>query len=63
LSIKRRLYIFAASEQDAVDPVEDRVDSLLSSEWGNDDWYDACTFKSGDVCVVESYTMWAVLKI
>jgi hypothetical protein len=63
LSIERRLYIFAACEQYAVDPVEYRVDCLLSSKRRHNDWYEACTFKCSDVCVVESYPMWTVLKI
>jgi hypothetical protein len=57
LSIKRRLYIFAAGEQDPVDARENFRDCVSAGKRGNYKWYEPCTFQRGDVSGVQSYAM------
>jgi hypothetical protein len=57
LSVKRRFYIFAAGEKDAVHPGQDFGDCVSAGERRNDEWYEPCTFKSFHVGAVESYAM------
>jgi hypothetical protein len=44
LSIKRRLYIFAAGQEYAICAGDDSVDCIFVGERGYDDWYDPCYF-------------------
>ena len=57
LSVKRRFYIFAACEKNAVYPGENSGDCVIAGERRYDKWYEACTFKRFHVRAVESYTM------
>ena len=57
LSIQRRLYIFAACEKQSVDTGENLVDGIVAGKRWDDEWYQSCTFKCGDVCAVESHAM------
>jgi hypothetical protein len=42
LSIKIRIDIFAAGENDRVDGIDDAPRGCRVGEWWNDDWYEAC---------------------
>ena len=57
LSIQKRLYIFAAGEQQSVHPGKNCVDCIVTRKRRNDEWYQSCTFKCGNVGTVESHTM------
>ena len=57
LSIERRLYIFAAGEEQTIHARENGFNGIVTGKRRNDEWYQSCTFECSDVCAVESHTM------
>jgi hypothetical protein len=57
LSIQRRLYIFAAGEEQPVNAGEDRANGTVAGKRWHDEWYQSCTFECSDVGAVEPDAM------
>ena len=57
LSIQRRLYIFAAGEQQSVHAGKNRVNAFITRQRRDNDWYEACTLECIHVRIVEPDAM------
>lgn len=57
LSVKCRIDIFTAGEDETVDDGHDAARGVGAGKRRNDDWYEPCYFQSGDIGSVEPNAM------
>jgi hypothetical protein len=49
LTVASRIDVFAASQHEARDGIENRRRGVSVREWGDDQWYEPCTFQGSHV--------------
>ena len=57
MSVKGRIDIFAACQEDSIHPGKDFPGSIFVRQRGYDNWYEPCTFKSLYVSAVQPDAM------